>query len=59
MHTAYHIVTFLTSRTAFGREMEVTGQTHYNTHKMEDTHNHFMVVSGSLEEVTASLAPTS
>lgn len=39
--------------------MEVTGQTHYNTHKMEDTHNHFMVVSGSLEEVTASLGPSS
>lgn len=39
--------------------MEVTGHTHYNTHKMEDTHNHFMVVSGSLEDVTASLTPTS
>ena len=43
-------------RTAFGREMEVTGQTHFNTHKVEDLQNHFMVVTGSLEDTVASLS---
>jgi hypothetical protein len=48
-----------TYKTPFGRELEVTGHTHFNTHKAEDVHNHFMVVTGSLEDAVASLSPSS
>jgi hypothetical protein len=48
-----------TYKTPFGRELEVTGHTHLNTHKAEDVHNHFMVVTGSLEDAVASLSPSS
>lgn len=52
-HLAVH--TEWRHRTPFGREFEVTACTKYNTHKAEDLHNHFMLVTGDPQELAASL----
>ena len=51
----HHCCIPLCVRTPFGREYEVTAKTKYNVHKVEDVHNHFMIVSGNMEEEISKL----
>ena len=53
-----HILFTFISRTAFGREFEVTSCTKWNEHKFEDHHNHFMVVTREGYLATATTSTT-
>lgn len=52
-HLAVH--TEWTHKTPFGREFETTACTKFNTHKVEDLHNHFVIATESPQDLVASV----
>lgn len=60
INTTLSLVSFLliSYRTPYGREFEITGCTKFNKFKAEDIHNHFIVVTGNMEELLSKLDTT-